>query len=84
MKTLNELRVWMRECGYIWKELSEDQLQYFNDLHKVFNNMKYEGKDCKFTGKIYGLFDLYCNQQVGYLMEYKTSSGKKLFKQYRL
>ena len=84
MKTLNELKAWMRECGYTWKELSEDQLRYFMDSHRVFDKGKYEGKICKFTGKIYGLCDLRGDQHVGYLTEYKTSSGKKVFDQHRL
>lgn len=84
MKTLNELKVWMRECGYACKELSEDQLRYFMDSHRVFNKGEYDGKVCKFTGKIYGLLNLHCDQYVGYLTEYKTSSGRKVFNQHRL
>ena len=84
MKTLNEIKAWMRECGYVCKDLSKDQLQYFMDSHRVYDKGQYDGEVCRFTGLIYGLFDLHCDQHVGYLTVYKTSSGRKVYDQHRL
>lgn len=84
LKTLKELKIYMTECGYVCNELSEDQMRYFIDTHRVCNEKKYEGGVCKFTGQVYGLFDYVCDQHMGYVTEYKTSSGRKVFDQHRL
>lgn len=84
MMTLKEVKAWMRERGYTWKELTDGELGYFTDSHRVFNERKYEGKVCKFTGNIYGILDLLGETLVGYITEYKTSTGKKVFDQHRL
>lgn len=84
MMTLKEVEAWKRECGYTLRELTDDELQYFTDRHRVFNEGKYEGKICKFTGNVYGIMDLYSEMLLGYITVYKTSSGRKVFDQHRL
>lgn len=84
MMTLKEVKAWTLECGYTWKYLTNGELQYFTNSHRVFKKGKYEGKVCKFTGNVYGVMDLLGETLVGYITEYKTSSGKKVFDQHRL
>jgi hypothetical protein len=84
MMTLKEAKAWNLERGYTCKYLTNDETQYFMDSYLVLNKRKYEGKVCKFTGNIYGVLDLHSEMLVGYMTEYKTSSGKKVFDQHRL
>lgn len=85
MYNLKELKSWLLENGYATVELSEDQLGYFMDTHAIYNEGKYNGKVCKFTGTVYGLRDyVFDDPLVGYLTVYKTATGRKVFDRHRL
>jgi hypothetical protein len=84
MKTLKEFNEWKNERGYTLREISDyDHLQYLMDQHKKFYKGTYKGMVFKFTGEIYEVYDLMCDQHVGYATVYKTSSGRKLFEYHR-
>lgn len=84
MMTLEELRIYMNERDSVCKELTKDEVRYFMNTHRVFARPKYKDEVCKFTGRVFELYDYICEQRIGYIVEYKTSSGKKVFIQHRL
>lgn len=84
MYTVRELNKWLRKCNYAWNYLAEEQLKDFINSHVLTYKGKYNGEVYKFTGKVYYLCDIHSAKHVGYLTEYRTSSGVKLFDQHPL
>ena len=79
MYTIRETKEKLLDSGLVSGELTDDQKQYITEKHSVVDNMNYYGKICKFTGTIYGIFEPMSHMLTGYLVQYKTSTGKKLY-----
>ena len=84
MYTVKEINKWLKKCNYVYGYPTEEQLKEFMDSHVLIDEGKHDGEVCKFTGKVYCLVDIHSVKHVGYLTEYKTSNGVRLFNQHLL
>ena len=83
MKTQKKFKEWMTEHNYTLREVSLDQYRYFANFHRLSDKGMHDGMVCKFTGKIYEVYDFTCDQHIGYAALFKTLSGKVVIDYHR-